>query len=239
MESCAFDTLFTKNVPHILEKIFLSLDYETFNKCRNVSNAWNKLLTSESFQRKAKSVFQVEIEKEQEKLYWAVKKSNSEEIIKLLSDDLLDVNYWYHNLYGHKTHKYNLMILAAMQGNKNVVQLLLDRGADCDTAIDWGGTPLYFAALHDRLDVVKVLLDAGADPKKTADDGHTGALYIAVRNSLEMVKLLVNRGANCTPAHINRARELGKTDIITFLNGGGFEDPTNGCSVLKEDIYKK
>ena len=82
MESCPFDKLFTKSVPYILEKIFLSLDYETFKKCREVSNAWNKLLASESFQRKAKSVFQGEIEKEQEKLYWAVEESNSEEIIK-------------------------------------------------------------------------------------------------------------------------------------------------------------
>ena len=57
MESCPFDKLFTKSVPHILEKIFLSLDYETFKKCREVSNAWNEQLTSESYQQKAKSVF--------------------------------------------------------------------------------------------------------------------------------------------------------------------------------------
>ena len=30
MSSCAFNMLFTKNVPHILEKIFLSVDYESF-----------------------------------------------------------------------------------------------------------------------------------------------------------------------------------------------------------------
>ena len=57
MESCPFDKLFTKSVPYILEKIFLSLDYETFKKCREVSNAWKEQLTSESYQQKAKSVF--------------------------------------------------------------------------------------------------------------------------------------------------------------------------------------
>ena len=50
---CAFDTLFTKHVPHILEKIFLSLDYESFKSCCQASNAWKKVLTSESFQSKA------------------------------------------------------------------------------------------------------------------------------------------------------------------------------------------
>ena len=29
---CAFDKLFTKSVPHILEKIFLFLDFESFKK---------------------------------------------------------------------------------------------------------------------------------------------------------------------------------------------------------------
>ena len=221
MESCAFDTLFTKSVPHILEKIFLSLDYKTFNKCREVSNAWNKLLALESFQWKAKSVFQVDIEKKQEKLSLAVRQSNSEEVMRLLSDDLLDMNYRYHD---HNGFKYNLIIIAATRATKNVVQLLLDRGADCDTVNNWGKTPLYFAALYDRLDVVKVLLDAGADPNKAANDGGT-PLYYAARNSLEMVKLLINCGANCTSAHIYYAGLNGKTDIVTFLNGGGLEDP--------------
>ena len=215
MESCAFDTLFTKSVPHILEKIFLSLDYETFKKCREVSNTWNKLLTSDSFQRKAKSIFQWEIEIEQDKLDFAVEESNSEEIIKLLSDDLIDVNYRYHEPNGDRSH---LMIIAATHATKNVVQLLLDRGADCDTVNNWLKTPLYLAALYDRLDVIKVLLDAGADPNKAWNTVLT-PLYCAVTNSLDMVKLLINSGASCTSAHIDRARKWGKTDIVTFLNG--------------------
>ena len=32
MGVCAFDTLLTRNVPHILEKIFFSLDYKSFQK---------------------------------------------------------------------------------------------------------------------------------------------------------------------------------------------------------------
>ena len=41
--------LFTESVPHVLEKIFFSLDYESFKTCKEVSISWNKLLTSESF----------------------------------------------------------------------------------------------------------------------------------------------------------------------------------------------
>ena len=56
--SCSFDILFAKNVPHILEKIFLSLDYESFKNCVKVNDAWKNLLTSEAFKRKWMIVYQ-------------------------------------------------------------------------------------------------------------------------------------------------------------------------------------
>ena len=48
----AFDLLFNRNVPHILEKIFFNLDYESFAACRKVSKAWSELLSSKSFRKK-------------------------------------------------------------------------------------------------------------------------------------------------------------------------------------------
>ena len=59
----SFDTLFAKNVPHILEKIFLSLDYESFKACQRVNNSWNVLLTSASFIKKARTLFQKGIQR--------------------------------------------------------------------------------------------------------------------------------------------------------------------------------
>ena len=50
---CDFDRLFTKSVPHILEKIFFSLDYESFMACGKVCTAWKKLHSSESYQQRA------------------------------------------------------------------------------------------------------------------------------------------------------------------------------------------
>ena len=55
--ACEFDRLFTKKVPHIHEKIFFSLDYESFKNCVEVSKSWNDLLTSDNFLRRGKSVF--------------------------------------------------------------------------------------------------------------------------------------------------------------------------------------
>ena len=41
--NCKFNILFTKSVPHILEKIFFSLDFDSFVACGKVSLAWEGL----------------------------------------------------------------------------------------------------------------------------------------------------------------------------------------------------
>ena len=61
MELSILEKLFSKNVPHILEKIFLFLDYKSYKVCLDVSVVWRNLLMSKTFQMKAKSVFHKEI----------------------------------------------------------------------------------------------------------------------------------------------------------------------------------
>ena len=66
-DTCAFDKLLKKNVPHIPQKIFLCLDFESFKSCLKVSNDWNRLLMTESFQRKAENVFFKDVMRQKEK----------------------------------------------------------------------------------------------------------------------------------------------------------------------------
>ena len=52
MDPCPFDKLFTKNVPHLLEKILfpvISVDIDSFNTLLRVSKTWHALLNSDSF----------------------------------------------------------------------------------------------------------------------------------------------------------------------------------------------
>ena len=81
-EPCAFNKLFTKSVPHILEKIFFSLDYKSFKICKEVSNSWNDLLTLESFKRMGKSVFREVIVDE---LVHASFNGNSKEVRSIIT----------------------------------------------------------------------------------------------------------------------------------------------------------
>ena len=52
-----FDLLLKRNVQHIWEKIFLSLDYATFKNCLKVSKEWNEVLQKKSFKLKARYTF--------------------------------------------------------------------------------------------------------------------------------------------------------------------------------------
>ena len=150
----------------------------------------------------------------------------------LLSNSLLDVNFSYDPIrYRHTT----LLCVAASYSSIDIVQLVLDKGAECDmtNVCRMGCTPLNSAAFKDRTNVAKMLLDAGADPNKADKYGHT-PLFHASKRSLEMVKLLVNRGANCTSAYIARARVYGKNDIVKFLDGGDPEDQQTSRTPLSQ-----
>ena len=52
-----FDLLLRRNVQHIWEKIFLSLDYDSFKNCLAVCRAWSNIFNEESFLSKANSTF--------------------------------------------------------------------------------------------------------------------------------------------------------------------------------------
>ena len=82
---CAFDKLFTKNVPHILERIFLSLDFVSFKVSSKVSKNWNQLLKSESIQKKAKLLYTEDISTYEKMLCEYSKEGDAKEVCRLLS----------------------------------------------------------------------------------------------------------------------------------------------------------
>ncbi|XP_041977560.1 ankyrin repeat and MYND domain-containing protein 2 [Aricia agestis] len=69
---------------------------------------------------------------------------------------------------------------AAYKGNKDMVQLLLDRGADVNSGKhEYNYTALHFGALSGNSEVCKLLLDAGAKPTATNSVGRTASQMAA------------------------------------------------------------
>ena len=148
----SFDTLFTMNVPHLLEKIFFSLDYESFKICLQVSTKWTELLTSESYLDEAKSLYHGEIVRDEGNLWLAAKQGNIGKVQSLSGSIFVNVNC-------EKGSDRSTPLCEAVESacalsnrarnkakkasRKKVVQLLLDRGANPNLGDMDGWTPLH------------------------------------------------------------------------------------------------
>ena len=198
---CAFDKLLARNVPHILEDIFFSLDYESFKICAKVSRAWADLLESDTFRSKEESL----IKKYRGKLFASASINNVDEVRRLLSKKLADVN-------GLGDNSITPLQIAALNGNEEVVTLLLDHGAKPNRTKVCSSTPLHLAAIQGRFKVVKILLDRGADPNMATREGRTPLHDITCNNTVfqfgVIVKMLLDAGADPCKADKNGVTPL-------------------------------
>ena len=120
----SIELLFMRNVPHILEIILFSLDYESYHACFKVSKAWKELLTSDNFQRKGKYVFGEDVSEDETKLWNASRDGVIEEVRRLLSYGILNVNCV------RLGNRATPLCAAAIYGHKEVVKILLEQGAN-------------------------------------------------------------------------------------------------------------
>jgi ankyrin len=89
------------------------------------------------------------------------------------------------------------LFLAAKNGHRDVVSLLLERGALVNSARQDGVTPLFIAVQEGRRDVVALLLEKGADVNTQAKIGGVTLLHVgAYRGDQEIVTLLLQHGAD-------------------------------------------
>ena len=199
------EKIFRKNVPHILEKIFFSLHYGSYVECRKVCKEWNELFSYNRYQREAEKL--AEKMKNQETFCKLVRDGNIrniEEVSHLLSNGV-EIDCGGHHDDG-LTHAFTPLLLSVTDGHINMVQLLLNGGADPNRANRHGRTPLQVAAWNGRAVVVRILLDRGADPNKADRNGSTPLHDAAWKGHKYVIPLLLNRGADP-----NKACEDGRT----------------------------
>ena len=181
--------LFAKNVPQITEKIFLSLDFHSFKNCIKVNSSWKQLLISDSFKKKWKVVYHQEILNLEVKLLWASQTGHMPVVKKLISCPMIDVN-----CVGRVQDKSPLHY-AALLGRTDMVQVLLDAGADRYKQDMFERTPLYCAVLVFRDDVVRTLISNMTNLNQSARSGRTPLHAAVINSNLYQVKLLLDGGA--------------------------------------------
>lgn len=117
----------------------------------------------------------------------------------------------------------NALLDAATRGDVEVVQSLLDQGADLESADSRGITPLIAAAYENRLDVAQLLIDAGADVNRKDNTQQSAYLISTSEGYVKLLQMTLAAGADVhsldsfNGTGLIRAAERGHTQIVAEL----------------------
>ncbi|EAY16834.1 hypothetical protein TVAG_447930 [Trichomonas vaginalis G3] len=90
----------------------------------------------------------------------------------------------------------NVLHVACVNGNLNLVKLLIDCKCNKEVKDIYKQTPLFFASSRGHLEVVKYLVSVGADKEAKNNDEWTPLIIASENGHLEVVKYLISVGAD-------------------------------------------
>ncbi len=138
-------------------------------------------------------------------------------LVKSLIDLKIDINN--QNIPAKATP----ILIASYIGNTDIVQLLLENGANVNLVDDENDTPLHCACLHGHFTIAQSLLEHGTNVNVVGGDGDTPLHYACAKGYFYLVRLLLKHKANIhvtndiqeTPLH--KASRNGRFTITKLL----------------------
>lgn len=144
-----------------------------------------------------------------EEIFKAVEKGNIEKVRQLLEVNPNLVNTISVTKYDQRL---SLLSLAIINGYRDIVELLINRGANInskDGCYDGNDMPIHYAARNGYKDIVELLLVKGARINEKDDFGGNTPLHYAVeKGHKSVVELLLSKGADVNAR--NKGRFAGK-----------------------------
>ncbi|RTE68952.1 hypothetical protein BHE90_016671 [Fusarium euwallaceae] len=168
-------------------------------------SAWRALIEADDAERQGKEAETIL----PGPLYYAVKLHLTNAAISLVTEQ---------NVNETSSMGRSALGISCANGSAEVVDVLLEKGADI-TAVDKNGvTPLIAASAAGHTEVVKLLLEKGADITVANNDGLTPLIIASAAGHMEVVKLLLQKGAE-----IKVANNDGLTSLIAASAAGHME----------------
>lgn len=126
---------------------------------------------------------------------------------------------------------YNEALFNAIEdGRIDLVESLLNNGADPDAVNKSGDTAVTMSILQSDYDLLNLLLKAGADPNKRDNDGTSPLVWTMIVNEPDLAKILIDNGANINEVArdgtriISGARKYSDEIYNLLLNAGAVEE---------------
>ena len=120
-------------------------------------------------------------------------------------------------------------MVACLDGNKDIVEFLLESGADVNATSGIGWTSLINAVVGDHCDCARILINAGADVNVKVTAGiavlknKKNALEFAVDiGNIQMVKLLLLSGMRLLGLKMAKKRQNKNPEIGQLLIAAGY-----------------
>lgn len=121
------------------------------------------------------------------------------------------------------------ILAAAESGRVDILELLLDHGANIDATNAYGQTPLMIASRSSRFDAARLLIERGADVNAKDDRGVAPLHWAVMSGSPKVVALLMEHGARGSVNDIGQSvfdsaryrSEPERQQILDLLSGKG------------------
>ena len=115
---------------------------------------------------------------------------NNEEMVKFLLEKGADANTVCEIENEHTDISSTPLMNAAYRGNTNIINMLLENGADINYTTDYGMTALMYAASFNQFEAAKILLENNADTSITDEYGRTALDLAKSEDYKDIVELL-------------------------------------------------
>lgn len=121
------------------------------------------------------------------------------------------------NINGRIENGMSPLMLVAMQGNCDMVQLLLNHNADVNLLNDDENNALWFACVSDNLLIVRELLGSGCDINNQNVNGATCLIYSASTGKFDIVRELIWAGADIHKQTLDGFNALDSATTLPIL----------------------